>query len=80
MDREFWLSRWAENQIGFHRKGVNPLLQRFGPGFPGSAGKVRSRYAADQFAGYRRLDTMLSVSSCLTIAAKAFAAEQESLH
>ena len=31
MDREFWISRWAENRIGFHMEGVNPLLERFWP-------------------------------------------------
>ena len=29
MSRDFWLNRWAENQIGFHLKGVNPHLIRF---------------------------------------------------
>jgi thiopurine S-methyltransferase len=27
--REFWLGRWAENRIGFHKDGVQPLLVRF---------------------------------------------------
>ncbi len=26
MDKDFWLSRWAENRIGFHLTNVNPLL------------------------------------------------------
>jgi thiopurine S-methyltransferase len=29
MDREYWLNRWVENRIGFHMKGVHPLLERF---------------------------------------------------
>lgn len=28
MDPSFWLSRWAANQIGFHRDSVHPLLER----------------------------------------------------
>jgi thiopurine S-methyltransferase len=28
MDREFWLDRWSNNQIGFHRDEVNPFLLR----------------------------------------------------
>jgi len=31
MNRDYWISRWIENRIGFHRSGVNPLLQRFWP-------------------------------------------------
>lgn len=26
MTQEFWLGRWAENRIGFHRESVQPLL------------------------------------------------------
>ena len=28
MDREFWLKRWREKQIGFHQNGVHADLQR----------------------------------------------------
>ena len=38
MDQDFWLSRWRENRIGFHKSAVNPLLERFWPrvaAFPG---------------------------------------------
>jgi thiopurine S-methyltransferase len=31
MNRDYWISRWNENRIGFHRTGVHPLLQRFWP-------------------------------------------------
>jgi thiopurine S-methyltransferase len=31
MDEQFWQSRWAENQIGFHQSEVNPYLERFWP-------------------------------------------------
>ncbi|MCY1339453.1 Thiopurine S-methyltransferase [compost metagenome] len=31
MDEQFWRSRWAENQIGFHQSEVNPYLQRYWP-------------------------------------------------
>jgi thiopurine S-methyltransferase len=31
MNNEYWLKRWNENRIGFHRAGVNPLLEEFLP-------------------------------------------------
>jgi thiopurine S-methyltransferase len=31
MNNEFWLKRWQENRIGFHKAGVNPLLEEFLP-------------------------------------------------
>ncbi|MDH4561206.1 thiopurine S-methyltransferase [Pseudomonas sp. BN411] len=31
MDEQFWQSRWAENQIGFHQRDVNPYLERYWP-------------------------------------------------
>ncbi len=31
MDREFWLARWREDQIGFHQPRVNPWLERHWP-------------------------------------------------
>jgi len=32
MDANFWLERWQQNQIGFHRDGVNPYLERYWTG------------------------------------------------
>lgn len=29
MDRQFWLDRWTNQQIGFHLTEVNPLLSRY---------------------------------------------------
>ena len=29
MDRSFWLERWADDQIGFHRTDFNPLLVKY---------------------------------------------------
>jgi thiopurine S-methyltransferase len=29
MEKEFWLQRWQENQIGFHQDDINPALQSF---------------------------------------------------
>lgn len=29
MEPDFWLERWQQNQIGFHREGVNPQLAAF---------------------------------------------------
>jgi thiopurine S-methyltransferase len=31
MNNEYWLKRWNENRIGFHKSGVNPLLEQFLP-------------------------------------------------
>src|SRR5437868_4716187 len=31
MNNEYWLKRWHENRIGFHKAEVNPLLERFLP-------------------------------------------------
>ena len=31
MDAQFWNQRWQEQQIGFHRADVNPLLTTFFP-------------------------------------------------
>ncbi|MCG8910354.1 thiopurine S-methyltransferase [Pseudomonas sp. DP-17] len=31
MQHEFWQSRWARNEIGFHQQSVNPGLQRHWP-------------------------------------------------
>src|SRR5205814_4503428 len=31
MNNDFWLKGWSENRIGFHKAGVNPLLERFLP-------------------------------------------------
>ncbi len=31
MNNEYWLKRWNENRIGFHKAGVNPLLEEFLP-------------------------------------------------
>ncbi|MCO6056845.1 thiopurine S-methyltransferase [Pseudomonas sp. MOB-449] len=31
MDEQFWRARWAQNQIGFHQREVNPYLERYWP-------------------------------------------------
>ena len=31
MDADFWLQKWQEGQIGFHRHDVMPLLQKHWP-------------------------------------------------
>src|SRR5262245_57737685 len=79
MNQSFWLSRWNENQIGFHLKGINPLLTRFWSQVsPGSSVRVvvplcgkseDLRWLADR--GHEVVGVELSL-----IAAKAFAAEQ----
>ena len=79
MDRNFWLNRWNENQIGFHSKSVNSSLSRFWPKIvKSSSGKVLVplcgksedlRWLAEQ--GHDVVGVELSL-----LAAKAFAAEQ----
>lgn len=31
MDPDFWRTRWANNQIGFHQDDINPYLRQFWP-------------------------------------------------
>lgn len=38
MHADFWLERWAQNQIGFHLDQVNPYLQRHWPALQLPAG------------------------------------------
>ncbi|WP_372015094.1 thiopurine S-methyltransferase [Pseudoxanthomonas sp. 10H] len=38
MDAEFWLQRWHEGQIGFHRGEVMPLLEQYWPTLDVAAG------------------------------------------
>jgi thiopurine S-methyltransferase len=40
MNREFWLNRWMENRIGFHRTEVNRALTRFWPKLSDSPGRT----------------------------------------
>src|SRR5262245_41667033 len=80
MNNEFWINRWAENQIGFHRKGVNPLLDRFWPAVAHArSGTVLVPFCGKSedllwFAG--RGHDVIGIELSL-IAAKAFAAEQK---
>lgn len=83
MDRDFWINRWTENQIGFHVKGVNPLLTRFWASIspstsPSTSGRVvvplcgkseDLRWLSE--LGHDVVGVELSL-----VAAKAFAAEQ----
>ena len=38
MDADFWLQRWQEGQIGFHRSDVMPLLEKHWPSLQMPAG------------------------------------------
>ncbi|MBA1148980.1 thiopurine S-methyltransferase [Ectothiorhodospiraceae bacterium WFHF3C12] len=38
MERDFWLERWENEEIGFHQAEINPALQRFWPGLKVPAG------------------------------------------
>jgi thiopurine S-methyltransferase len=75
MDREFWINRWNQNQIGFHRQGVNPLLTQYWQQARGRVlvplcGKSEDlRWLAEQRHEVVGVDVSL-------VAAKAFAAEQ----
>jgi thiopurine S-methyltransferase len=40
MDKDFWLNRWKENRIGFHKAGVNRLLEHFWPRVMADAGRT----------------------------------------
>ena len=40
MNNEFWLQRWQENKIGFHKSGVNPLLEQFLPQVSAKPGRT----------------------------------------
>ena len=40
VNNEFWIERWAENRIGFHRPAVQPLLERFWTEVATGAGRV----------------------------------------
>src|SRR4051812_8084518 len=40
MNNEFWLKRWQENRIGFHKSGVNPLLEQFLPQVSAKPGRT----------------------------------------
>ncbi len=82
MDREYWLDRWVENRTGFHRAGVNPLLEQFWPQVaPSPAGRVLVplcgksvdlRWLADR--GHEVVGVDLS-----PLAARAFSSEQDTV-
>lgn len=38
MDPEFWLERWRQQQIGFHRDSINPHIERHWPGLGAAPG------------------------------------------
>jgi thiopurine S-methyltransferase len=41
MNNQFWIDRWAENRIGFHRDGIQPLLEKHWLGIArGGTGRV----------------------------------------
>ncbi len=75
MHREFWINRWNENQIGFHLKGVNPLLTRFWPSARGRVLVPLCGKSEDLCWLAERRHEVVGVEFSL-VAAKAFAAEQ----
>lgn len=40
MEHDYWLSKWEQDQIGFHEPAVNRWLARFGPGLMPAPGRV----------------------------------------
>lgn len=80
MNSEFWLDRWNNNEIGFHKTEIHPMLERHWGTLglvPGSrvlvplAGKTLDmRWLADQ--GYKPVGIELSA-----LAAEAFFAEND---
>jgi thiopurine S-methyltransferase len=78
MNNEYWLKRWSENRIGFHKPGVNPLLEQFLPQVTKIPGRTlvplcgKSADLAWLLAqGYQVVGVDIS-----EVAARAFAAEQ----
>ena len=40
MNNDYWLDRWKENRIGFHKPVVNPFLERYWPQVAETAGRI----------------------------------------
>ena len=78
MNNEFWLKRWSENRIGFHKAGVNPLLEQFLP----QVSKTPGRTLVPLCGKSADLTWLLTQGHQVVgvdiseIAAKAFASEQ----
>jgi thiopurine S-methyltransferase len=78
MNNEFWLKRWNENRIGFHKAGVNPLLERFLPQISKTPGRTLVPLcgkSADLVWLLKQGHQVAGVDIS-EIAAKAFASEQ----
>lgn len=78
MNNEYWLKRWNENRIGFHKPGVNPLLERFLPQLMKNPGRTLvplcGKSADLAWLAARGHDVVgVDISD---IAARAFASEQ----
>jgi thiopurine S-methyltransferase len=78
MNNEYWLKRWNENRIGFHKAGVNPLLEQFLPQVskvPGRTLVPLCGKSADLAWLVARGHNVVGVDIS-EVAAKAFASEQ----
>jgi len=79
MDRDFWLRRWNDNQIGFHVEGTNPLLVQYWPTIASTGAKKVLVPLCGKSEDLRWLSEqgqdVVGVELSL-LAAKAFAAEQ----
>lgn len=73
MDREFWLDRWKNNDIGWHKEEVNPHLVDLWPHidapeggrvFVPLCGKTLDLYWLAQVRGHRVVGVELSEKAC----------------
>jgi len=78
MNNEYWLKRWNENRIGFHKAGVNPLLEQFLPRVTTTPGRTLAPLCGKSadlawLVGQGHQVVGVDISE---IAARAFASEQ----
>jgi thiopurine S-methyltransferase len=78
MNNDFWLKRWSENRIGFHKAGVNPLLQQFLPQVSKTPGRTLAPLCgkSEDLAWLLAQGHQVVGVDISEIAAKAFASEQ----
>src|SRR5262245_50698619 len=77
MNRDYWIKRWIENRIGFHKPGVNPLLERFWPQIETAKGRVLVPLCgkSDDLSWLAARGYEVAGVELAEIAGKAFAAE-----
>ena len=77
MNRDYWIDRWKENRIGFHKAGVNPLLKRFWPDVAAAPGRTLVPLCgkSDDLAWIANLGHDVVGVDVSEIAARSFASE-----